>query len=83
MEQAETTQRATDTEVEMVRTMLAIAAGIDRLDDLSEQQPGSSLAATPALVRTGEGLRARAEQAARLSQCPVLLRLVEEDAREK
>lgn len=76
-----TGQRATDTEVEMVTTMLRIAADIDRLDALSDQQPppSSALRAAPALLRTAEGLRARAEQAADLKQCPVLWRLVEDD----
>ncbi|MFI1226113.1 MULTISPECIES: hypothetical protein [unclassified Streptomyces] len=75
-----TGQQATDTEVEMVTTMLRIAADIDRLDELSDQQPlpSSALRATPALLRTAEGLRARAEQVADLTRCPVLRRLVEE-----
>ena len=73
------TQRATDTEVEMVKTLLRIAADIDHLDALSDQQPGSQLGTTPALLQTAEGLRRRAEQAAYLKQCPVLRRIVRED----
>ncbi|MFF8910540.1 hypothetical protein [Streptomyces olivaceoviridis] len=78
-------QKATDTEVEMVRTMLRIAADIDRLGQLSDQQPlpASTLRAAPGLLRTGEDLRARAEQAAYFKQCPVLLQLVEEDRRQR
>lgn len=65
----------------MVTTMLRIAADIDRLDELSDQEspPVSYLQVSPALLQTGEGLRARAEQAAYLKQCPVLRRLVEDD----
>lgn len=69
-------QQASDLEIEVVKTMLRIAADIDHLDQLDRQRPRYQLGANPALLQTAENLRARAEQAAHLSQCPVLQRLV-------
>lgn len=85
MAQEQPGQRATDTEIEMVRTMLRIAADIDRLDQLSDQEPrpASHLRAAPALLRTAEELRCSAQQTAYLKQCPVLLRLVEDDSAQR
>ncbi|MFV8133203.1 hypothetical protein [Streptomyces syringium] len=77
----QTGQQATDAEVEMVTAMLRIASDIDRLDQLSDQHPlpASALRATPALLQTAEGLRARAEQTAHFKRCPVLRQLIEDD----
>lgn len=69
-------QRASDIEVQMVAARLRIAAEINRLEKLTEQDPGSSLGVTRNLMLTAENMQGSAEQAARLKQCPVLLRMV-------
>ncbi|MFI9052439.1 hypothetical protein [Streptomyces sp. NPDC053427] len=74
-------RQATDIEVEMVTTMLRIAADTDRLEELEETSPAPhfALRAGRPLVESAELLRAKAEQTADLKQCPVLQQLVEED----
>lgn len=74
-------QRATDTEVEMVTTMLRIAADTDRLKELQDTHPAPhfALRAGRPLTEAVELLRAKAEQAADLRQCPVLRQLIEDD----
>lgn len=80
-QQERTGQRASDTDVEMATIMLRIAADIDRLEQLTYQQTSSRLMANVKLLRTAEDVRSQVEQAAALSKCPVLLRLVEDDRR--
>lgn len=83
MAQQAQTQRVTDLEVELAKTMLRIAADIDHLGDLTHQQPASPLGSSPALERTAEDLRVRVEQTAHLKGCSVLLQLVEDDRRRR
>ncbi|MEF9908617.1 hypothetical protein ACQSMD_33445 [Streptomyces flavovirens] len=74
-------QQATNAEVEMVTTMLRIAADTDRLDELQHTSPAPhyALSAGRSLIESAELLRAKAEQAADLKQCPVLRQLIEDD----
>lgn len=76
-----TGQKASDIEVEMVTTMLRIAADTDRLEALADTAPTPhfALRAGRPLTDAAELLRGKAEQAADLTQCPVLQQLIEDD----
>ncbi|MFE9252893.1 hypothetical protein [Streptomyces sp. NPDC007088] len=74
------TQQATDAEVEMAALSLEIASAIERLVALAAQHGSHRFGVTRATEEESEMLRARVQQAALLTQCPVLARLVEDDA---
>lgn len=71
-------QQASDIEVEMARTMLRIAADIDRLEDLTDSEPRARIGVNASLVRTAESLRMQVDQLAARTRCPALRQLLEE-----
>lgn len=78
-------QKATNTEVEMVTTMLRIANDTARLEALEQAEPTPhfALRASRPLVASAELLRAKAEQAADMKQCPVLQQLIDDDRKHR
>lgn len=60
--------------------MLRIAADIDRLEQMTDENPHTRLPSTNRLAEQGENLRSRVEQTARLTGCPALQHLLAEAA---